>query len=45
MGLDSVGIEIYSIHGYFHGLTVGQQTPEFWGVTPIRRYALSDLES
>ena len=24
MGLDSVGAEIYDIHGYFCGLTVGQ---------------------
>ena len=23
MGLDSVGIEIYAIHGYFHELMVG----------------------
>ena len=23
MGLDSVGVEIYDIHGYFLGLTVG----------------------
>ena len=30
-GLDSVGIEIYAIHGYFHGLMVGQRTPEFLG--------------
>ena len=32
MGLDSVGVEIYDIHGYFHGLTIGQRTPGFWGV-------------
>ena len=29
IGLDNVGAEIYDIHGYFHGLTVGQRTPEF----------------
>ena len=29
MGLDSVGIDIYNIHGYFRELTVGQRTPEF----------------
>ena len=45
MGLDSLGIEIYAIHRHFRGLTVGQRTPKFWGVTPIRRYALSNLES
>ena len=33
MGLDSVGVEIYDIHGYFCRLTVGQWTPGFWGVT------------
>ena len=33
MGLDSVGIETYDIHGYFHRLNVGQGTPRFWGVT------------
>ena len=33
MGLDSVGSEIYDIHGYFLRLTVGQWTPRFWGVT------------
>ena len=33
MGLDNVGIDIYNIYGYFHELTVGQRTPEFWGVT------------
>ena len=32
MGLDSVGIDIYDIHGYFHELTVGQRTPGFWGI-------------
>ena len=31
MGLDNVGIKIYAIHGYFHELTVGQQTPQFFG--------------
>ena len=35
MGLDSVGAEVYDIHGYFHGLTVGQRTPGFWGVTKL----------
>ena len=29
MGLDRVGAEIYNIHEYFHGLTVGQQTLGF----------------
>ena len=29
MGLYSVGAEIYDIHGYFNGLTVGQRTPGF----------------
>ena len=33
MGLDSVGIDIYAIHGYFSELTIDQQTPGFWGVT------------
>ena len=33
MGLDSVGTEIYDIHEYFRKLTIGQRTPEFWGVT------------
>ena len=33
MGLDSVGTEIYTIHGYFRRLTVGQRTLGFWGVT------------
>ena len=33
MGLDSVGIDIYDIHGYFGELTVGQRTLGFWGVT------------
>ena len=32
-GLDSLGTEIYDIHEYFLKLTVGQQTPGFWGVT------------
>ena len=31
MRLDSVGIDIYAIHGYFHRLTVGQRTPRFFG--------------
>ena len=35
MGLDSVGAKIYDIHGYFHGLTIGQRTPGFWGVTRV----------
>ena len=35
MGLDNVGTEIYAIHIYFHGLTVSQQTPGFWGVTIV----------
>ena len=29
MGLDSVGSEIYDIHRYFRGLTVGQLTVGF----------------
>ena len=33
MGLDNVGVEIYGIHEYFHGLTIGQWTPRFLGVT------------
>ena len=33
MGLDSVGIDIYDIHGYLRELTVGQRTLEFWDVT------------
>ena len=33
MGLDNVGTEIYNIPGYFCELTVGQRTPDFWGVT------------
>ena len=33
MGLDSIGAKIYDIHGYFHGLKIGQWTPGFWGVT------------
>ena len=36
MGLDSVGAELYDIHGYFHGLMGGQRTPGFWGVTGAR---------
>ena len=32
MGLDSVGIDIYDIHGYFCELMVAQRTPGFWGV-------------
>ena len=31
MGLDNMGTKIYTIHGYFRGLTVGQQTPKFLG--------------
>ena len=31
MGLDSVGTDIYTIHGYFRGLTVGQRTHGFLG--------------
>ena len=31
MGLDNVGIEIYTIHKYFCGLMVGQRTPRFLG--------------
>ena len=31
MGLDSMGTEIYAIHGYFRGLTVGQRTLGFLG--------------
>ena len=31
MRLDSVGTEIYDIHEYFRGLTVGQRTLGFWG--------------
>ena len=30
MGLDSMGTEIYNIHEYFRGLTVGKRTPDFW---------------
>ena len=42
MGLNSVGIEIYAIHKYFHGLTVGQRTPGFWDVIDIlSKYRLS----
>ena len=33
MGLDSVGTEIYDIHEYLRGLTFGQRTLGFWGVT------------
>ena len=33
MGLDSMGTEIFDIHGYFHKLTVGQKTLRFLGVT------------
>ena len=29
MGLDRVRTEIYAIHGYFRGLTVGQRTLGF----------------
>ena len=32
MELDRVGIDIYNIYGYFRELTVGQQTPGFWGI-------------
>ena len=35
MGLDSVGIDIYDIHGYFCKLIVRQRTPEFWGVIDL----------
>ena len=35
MGLDSVGIDIYDIHGYFRELTVDQRTPGFWGIIGI----------
>ena len=31
MRLDRMGTEIYAIHWYFHGLTVGQRTPGFLG--------------
>ena len=46
MGLDSVGIDIYDIHRYFRELTVGQRTPEFWGVTrqAAIRYSSTLLE-
>ena len=30
-----MGIDIYDIHRYFYELTVGQQTPGFWGVTNL----------
>ena len=33
MGLDSVGTEIYDIHRYFRGSTVGQWTLGFRDVT------------
>ena len=33
MGLDNVGVEIYNIHGYVHGLTVGQWNLRFWDAT------------
>ena len=33
MGLDSVGIDVYDIHGYFRELTVGQRTLGFWDFT------------
>ena len=33
MKLNSVGIEIYYIHGYFRGLTIDQWITGFWGVT------------
>ena len=32
MRLDNVGTEINDTHRYFRGLTIGQQTPGFWGV-------------
>ena len=35
MGLDSMGAEIYDIHGYFRGLMVGQWAPDFWDVTKL----------
>ena len=35
MGLDNVGTEIYAIHGYFRGLSVGQRTPGFLGCHSI----------
>ena len=37
MGLDSVGINTYNIHGYFRELTVGQRTPGFWGIIGRKR--------
>ena len=33
MGLNSVGIDIYVIHGYFRELMVGQRTLGFWDIT------------
>ena len=42
MELDIMGIEIYAIHEYYYGLTVGQRTPKFWDVTDILpKYRLS----
>ena len=38
MGLDSVGIDRYDIHGYFRELTVGQRTPRLWVVTFLISY-------
>ena len=37
MGLDSMRIDIYDIHGYFRELTVGQRTPRFWGFTSTEK--------
>ena len=37
MGLDNMGTEIYAIHGYFQGLTVGQRLPGFLGCHKILR--------
>ena len=31
MGLENVGTEIYAIHGYFRGLTIGQRNLGFLG--------------
>ena len=36
MRLDSVGINIYDIHGYFRELMVGQWPPRFWVVTILQ---------
>ena len=36
MGLDSVGVEIYSIHRYFHELTIDQRTFGFLGYHKIK---------